>query len=95
MIKKEIKIMANTKREKTLEELQEELMNARQVCEHIQEVIKRKEAEEKAKKEKELAEVKDVRRKEIEELSKKLNQLKSSYVEDYGSLRLDWILGWI
>lgn len=80
--------MENAKREKTLEELKEELVNAHQVYNQIQKLVQEREAKEREERQKRLADEKEARYKEIEKKTKELASLRKSFINDYGSLRL-------
>lgn len=75
--------MAN--KEKTLEQLQEELLQAQRAYDIAKKLDDQKKKEEEEKKKAELAAVKEKRYQEIKEAEKKLIELKKAFIEDYGS----------
>lgn len=84
-----------TKTTKTIDELKTEVEAAQRAYEEAQKQLKALEAEEKARKKKELELRKEDRLKEIVAKEKELARLVKEYINDYGSLKLvncddDW-----
>ena len=75
--------MAN--KEKTLEQLQEELLQAQKAYDIAKKLDDQKKKEEEERKKAELAAGKEKRYQEIKEAEKKLIELKKAFIEDYGS----------
>lgn len=71
---------------KTLDQLEAELETAKKQYEDAQKSVTKKKAEEADRKKAELALVKEKRRMEIEDTEKKLNELYTAYLKDYGSI---------
>ena len=77
--------MVNNKDNKSLEELQVELEQAKKAYELVQQFYEKKEKEEAEKREAKLAVEKEVRYKEIAEMIDKLETLIKNWNTDYGS----------
>ena len=75
--------MAN--KEKTLEELREEAELAQKAYDIALKAEEQKKKAEEEKKRAELAAVKEKRYKEIQDTERKLIELKTAYIKDYGS----------
>ena len=71
---------------KTLDQLEAELEAAKKQYEDAQKSVTKKKAEEADRKKAELALMKEKRRMEIEDTEKKLNELYTAYLKDYGSI---------
>lgn len=76
------------KTEKTLEQLQEEMIAAQKAYEEAQKVVEQRKAEEAAAKKRELESKREARFKEIQEKHEELYSLIKEYCKDYGSLKL-------
>ena len=71
---------------KTLDQLEAELEAAKKQYEDAQKSVTKKKAEEADRKKAELALMKEKRRMEIEDTEKKLKELYTAYLKDYGSI---------
>ena len=74
--------MAN--KEKTLEQLQEELIQAQKAYDAAKKLDEQKRKEEADRKKAELAAVKEMRYKEVRDAENKFIELKTAYMNDYG-----------
>lgn len=79
--------MKEFKEEKSLEELKKELETAQKAYAAMQDIVNKREAEEKQKKRAELALEKEKRKKVIEEKEEELVNLIHDYIKDYGSYK--------
>ena len=70
---------------KSLEELKEELEQAKKVYEYIQQSYEKKEKEETEKRKAKLEAEKTDRRKKVDEAFKQYNKLLQAYLDDYGT----------
>lgn len=77
------------KNEKTLKQLEEELIQAQKAVRAKKEELARKEAEKEERRQAELALVKDKRYKEILKKQEELKTLINEYIKDYGSIKLN------
>lgn len=73
------------KNEKTLEQLQEELVQAQKAYETAKQLAEQKEKEEAERKRAELETVKEKRKAEIKEAEEHYRTLLKNYIKDYGS----------
>lgn len=71
---------------KTLDQLEAEFEVAKKQYEDAQKSLNKKKAEEADRRKAELALMKEKRRMEIEDTEKKLNELCTAYLKDYGSI---------
>lgn len=76
--------MKDEKREMTIEELENQVLEMKEKYEDLNKKLKQKKQNEADRKKAQLIAEKDARYKEIEEVSKHLNQLISDYTKDYG-----------
>ena len=76
--------MKDEKREMTIEELENQVLEMKEKYEDLNKKLKQKKQDEADRKKAQLEAEKDTRYKEIEEVSKYLNQLISDYTKDYG-----------
>lgn len=81
--------MANKEENKSLEELQEELKEAKNAYELIKKRTEQKEKEEAERKQAELAAERDKRKKEIEKAEKHYHDLVRQFIKDYGSYSIN------
>lgn len=71
--------------EKTIDELQKELADAKNAYEKIKEFVAKKEREEADRRKKELQSKKEERYKEVVEAAERFNTLAAAYQDDYGT----------
>lgn len=76
--------MKDEKREMTIEELENQVLEMKEKYEDLNKKLKQKKQDEADRKKAQLEAEKNTRYKEIEEVSKHLNQLISDYTKDYG-----------
>jgi DNA repair exonuclease SbcCD ATPase subunit len=77
--------MKDTKREMTIEELEEKYAKITEECQNIEKILRQKKQEEKDRRIAQLALEKERRKKEVDEALDNYRTLAGAYIHDYGS----------